>query len=282
MLEKFMTMVERFNREVIGLPIPDEPTRLSEERKIHAFEHLYEEVDEFDTADSLTDEVDALVDLVYVALGRLVEMGVAPGPVFEEVHLANMRKERGEVTKRPHSLGHDAVKPDDWVAPDLALYLDVTRGDLMVLRDWKNLIGSMPLPSESDGGPQFEDTDDETLKAEDSEFTKHDDGKVCRPELVPAPIVHALGVVYAKGAIKYDDENWRSAIDPQRWVGAAERHLLAWRMGETHDDGEGGTGCHHLIASMWNLGTLFMLDNMDRFNDFALPDGDTQYNGDGR
>lgn len=279
MIEKFMTMVERFNREVIRLPIPDEPTRLSEERKRYAIDHLNEEVNEFEDATDLADEVDALVDLVYVALGRLVEMGVAPEPVFMEVHLANMRKERGEVAKRPSSLGHDAVKPDDWVAPDLVPYLDVTRGDLMVLRDWKNLIGSMPLPSSLDGGPQFEDVDKKTL-ADETGFTKDDDGKLCRPELVPAPIIHALGVLYAKGAVKYSDENWREATDPQRWIGAAERHLLAWRMGETHDDGPGGSGCHHLVAAMWNLGTLFMLDERGQLD--PMPDQSTMYMRDGR
>lgn len=123
----FHEMVERFNREIIGLTIPREPTRLSPGRKDHALDHMREELDEFGTSTTIDDEVDALLDLVYVALGRIVEMGVAPRPVFEEVQAANMRKHRGTVAKRPNSAGHDAVKPEDWTPPDLTPYLTLTK-----------------------------------------------------------------------------------------------------------------------------------------------------------
>ena len=69
--------VERFNREIIGLPIPETPQRLSEGRKLHAVSHLLEELKEFKAAETIEDEADALLDLSYVALGRLIEMGCA-------------------------------------------------------------------------------------------------------------------------------------------------------------------------------------------------------------
>lgn len=122
-------MVERFNREVIGLPIPREPEQLSAKRKEWAVTALNEELIEFKHASTIDDEADALIDLTYFALGRLVEMGIAPRPVFEEVHRANMRKQRGNLSKRPGSLGFDAVKPDGWVAPDLAPLLTMTLAD---------------------------------------------------------------------------------------------------------------------------------------------------------
>ncbi|RUQ67309.1 hypothetical protein ELZ19_06955 [Brucella abortus] len=127
-------MVERFNREIVGLPIPNEPERLRPERKAWALTAMREELDEFETTDSIDDEADALIDLTYFALGRLIEMGIAPRPIFEEVHAANMRKKRGELSKRPGSLGFDAVKPEGWTPPDLLPFLTVRREDLHQLQ----------------------------------------------------------------------------------------------------------------------------------------------------
>lgn len=134
--------VARFNAEVIGLPIPDAPQMLSPQRKTFAVDHLGEELDEFAEAvgaDDVAKAADALVDLVYVALGRLVEMGISPGAAFTEVHDANMRKVRGEVAKRPNSLGHDAVKPEGWTPPDLMKILQVTHADVEWLADQKEV-----------------------------------------------------------------------------------------------------------------------------------------------
>lgn len=139
-------MTWRFNTEVIGLPIPETPTRLSPERKDWALTALKEELYEFGSSHTLSEEVDALVDLTYFALGRLVEMGVAPGPVFEEVHAANMAKRRGELSKRPNSLGYDAVKPDGWTPPDLEPYLRLTRGDVETLGFLSALMAGSELP----------------------------------------------------------------------------------------------------------------------------------------
>lgn len=136
----FFEMVERFNREVIGLTVPSAPTALSPGRAAHATTHLQEELDEFREAvvsGDLDKMADAIVDLVYVALGRLVEMGIAPRPVFEEVHAANMRKRRSTVSKRPHSAGHDAVKPEGWTPPNLIPYLTVTQEQLFRSTVWK-------------------------------------------------------------------------------------------------------------------------------------------------
>lgn len=124
-VERMLMLVERFNKEIIGLPIPARPERLDPTRKMWSHTALMEEVEEFASADSLEGEADALIDLTYYALGRLVEMGLAPLPLFEEVHSANMRKRRGALSKRPGSLGYDAAKPDDWTPPNLQPYLCV-------------------------------------------------------------------------------------------------------------------------------------------------------------
>ena len=85
-IDKMLDMVVRFNSEIIGLPIPGHPQRLQVLRKSWACEALYEEFMEFKNATHMEDEADALIDLTYFALGRLVEMGLAPLPLFESVH----------------------------------------------------------------------------------------------------------------------------------------------------------------------------------------------------
>jgi predicted HAD superfamily Cof-like phosphohydrolase len=56
---------------------------------------------------------DALVDLVYVALGTAVQLGLPWRALWDDVHAANMRKAEGEATD--HKLG--IVKPPGWVGP---------------------------------------------------------------------------------------------------------------------------------------------------------------------
>ena len=107
-----------FNQTVCGIHTPAQPERLNSERKMWTLHALSEEITEFDQADTLVDEVDALIDLIYFAAGRLQEMGVDGARAFGEVHKANMGKCRGQLTKRPGSQGYDAVKPEGWVGPD--------------------------------------------------------------------------------------------------------------------------------------------------------------------
>lgn len=142
-------MTERFARDIIGLPIPDSPTRLGAERKVWAEGALAEELGEFSDAETLEDEADALLDLMYFAGGRLVEMGLPVGAAFEEVHQANMRKERGELSKRPFSKGFDAIKPAGWTAPDLMPYCTLRRQDIEVLSfmvQCQEVVFDDPLP----------------------------------------------------------------------------------------------------------------------------------------
>ena len=81
---------------------------------------LYEEVDELDNAacidDDYEDMADAVVDIVYVAIGAAVEMGFDFQTLWDEVHAANMEKEfRGEGVK--------VGKPKGWKEPDVKLAL---------------------------------------------------------------------------------------------------------------------------------------------------------------
>lgn len=111
-----------FARDVLNMEGPDRPTRLTPERKEWFRRALQEELDEFVEADNLADEVDAVIDLIYFAAGRLFEMGLDGGAHFREVHACNVLKKKGRLEKRSHGLGDaagiDATKPEDWTPPD--------------------------------------------------------------------------------------------------------------------------------------------------------------------
>lgn len=133
-------MVERFNRDLVGIDIPELPRMLRADRMGFRARHMQEELDETRDAYELDDfhgVVDGLLDLVYVALGSLVEMGICVNGAFEEVHRANMRKVRGvpgDNEKRPMDT---VVKPRGWKPADLHPYLTVTYSDLDRIRDEK-------------------------------------------------------------------------------------------------------------------------------------------------
>lgn len=130
-LNSYLELVSRFNTDVVNLPIPDKPSRINFQRKLWANNALMEELTEFMEANSLQDEADAMIDTAYFALGRLIEMGIVPGPIFEEVHRANMKKLQGKQLKRPNSKGYDAVKPEGWTPAELVPYLTVERSEFL-------------------------------------------------------------------------------------------------------------------------------------------------------
>lgn len=93
---------------------------------------LGEELDEFKAAcyaGDLPGAADALIDLVYVAKGTALLLGISPAcweELWADVQRANMAKERATSaadprSKRSHSL--DVVKPAGWVGPDGAAIL---------------------------------------------------------------------------------------------------------------------------------------------------------------
>ena len=118
LIEEMLGDVQRFTREITGASIAASPALLSESRYEDKLEHLKEELAEFETANSWPEQADALIDLIYVALGGLVEMGISPGSAFNEVHNANMEKVSGTKDERPGQ-EFDAVKPEDWNPPQL-------------------------------------------------------------------------------------------------------------------------------------------------------------------
>ena len=111
------------------VPEPSEPSLLNAEAFDFRTRFLQEELDEF-VEDHINGDMlkaaDALVDLVYVALGTAIMMGLAPSwpALWAAVQAANMKKERAtsaSQSKRGSAL--DVVKPIGWTSPDHSLVL---------------------------------------------------------------------------------------------------------------------------------------------------------------
>ncbi len=118
MVEGMHKQVAKFNAEVTGVPTPETGIEiLPSSRLAFRVGHVLEELQELIDADNAEDAGDACLDGVYVLLGAMYEMGIKPGPFFDEIQRANMDKERGQVAKRQNS-GYDAVKPEGWKGPD--------------------------------------------------------------------------------------------------------------------------------------------------------------------
>ena len=79
---------------------------------------LKEELTEAYEAKSADDIVDAMIDLIVVAIGTLDAYDVNAYEAWNRVHVANMNKQVGIKVGRPNPLGlPDLVKPPGWTAP---------------------------------------------------------------------------------------------------------------------------------------------------------------------
>ena len=104
--------------DMIELKGDNKVIQLTEEQKETRITLLKEELQEFITAcieDDMYEQADALVDLVYIALGTSNLMNLPFQELWDDVHKANMRKERG--IKPSRNLKVDVIKPEGWVGP---------------------------------------------------------------------------------------------------------------------------------------------------------------------
>ena len=69
--------------EKFGHPCPDAPRMLDKKRSLSRAKWMNEEVAEFLVAEDIYEQADAMIDLMYFALGTMVEMGLEPDELFE-------------------------------------------------------------------------------------------------------------------------------------------------------------------------------------------------------
>ena len=109
-----------------GHPVRDTPTLLTAERAAARASWMQEEVAEFLAARTVAEQADAMIDLIYFAVGTMVEMGVRPESLFDIVHGANMQKLWPDGKPRFRDDGK-TVKPPAWVDPDDAIREEIER-----------------------------------------------------------------------------------------------------------------------------------------------------------
>ena len=120
--ETFVQDVIEFNRDLLGIE-QRTPSMMPTEEHTHLTMALQEELKEFNDAvieGDVVGAVDAIVDLIYFAIGGLWKLGLSHNQMvrcMQAVHAANMLKRKGKVAKR-YTGAADAVKPENWVAPE--------------------------------------------------------------------------------------------------------------------------------------------------------------------
>jgi predicted HAD superfamily Cof-like phosphohydrolase len=117
--EKVKDFHIKFNHPTSHIPV-ELPVERVEKRLLW----MQEELDEFRDSVSITEQADAMIDLIYFALGTLVEMGVKPDRLFEIVHSANMRKLFPDGKPRYNSDGK-TLKPVTWEDPENELISEI-------------------------------------------------------------------------------------------------------------------------------------------------------------
>lgn len=110
-----------------AVPVKKFPTLLTEDRVQKRAEWMMEEIEEFQEAATIAKQADAMIDIMYFALGTLVEMGVKPDALFDIVHEANMSKlwEDGKPRYREHD--GKVIKPSTWKDPDPRIKKEIKR-----------------------------------------------------------------------------------------------------------------------------------------------------------
>lgn len=112
MLDDVRTLHAKFDLGIATTPSLESKQKLNER-----LDFLFEELEEMDKAYRTGDFpgiADALVDLVVVALGTAIQLGLPWDELWNDVQRANLAKVRG-VGPRGHAV--DLIKPEGWVPP---------------------------------------------------------------------------------------------------------------------------------------------------------------------
>lgn len=118
-------MVREFHKAATH-PCPDEPVMLTCERLSVRSSWMKEEIEELLQSEDLCDQVDAVIDLMYFALGTLVEMGIKPDSFFKIIHASNMEKVEisGPTLFRTDS---KVMKPSGWKQPKRLMLKEINK-----------------------------------------------------------------------------------------------------------------------------------------------------------
>ncbi|HLI64810.1 MAG TPA: hypothetical protein VKU90_00480 [Caulobacteraceae bacterium] len=110
-----------------GAPAPDGPGPLERERVLARAAWIEEEVQELREATTIADQADAFIDVIYFAVGGLVNMGIRPGPLWDIVQAANMAKLWPDGRPRYRDGDGKVIKPLGWEDPGPKLAAEIER-----------------------------------------------------------------------------------------------------------------------------------------------------------
>lgn len=83
-----------------------------------------------------------------------------------------------------------------------------------------------------------------------------------RYDLIPVDPLTRLAHLYARGAEKYDDNNWMKGQPMSRVYASLFRHMIAWRQGDKTED--------HLAAVCFNaMALMYYEDKKPELDDIS-------------
>ena len=292
--------VMKFNKEVIGLK-PKE--FLGQERVMWFSNVINEELEEFIQANKIyaeayvhsvetgepipedivyemkADMVDAIMDLIYFAYGRLYEIGTTVEDfecIWNAIQNANMTKKRGN---KGRGSDDDAIKPYGWRGPE-ATYVEFKKRQNGYE---KQLDSRLQTPYNENLKlnliePSFQGLSNINEKSQNilanagpvvtnkQKGVKYDNGKP-NLSLVFGGFPKALlevGAIGTFGAKKYSPNGWKTVPDLQeRYTSALLRHLFGIFCKEDLDKESGRL---HLCHVAWNALALAE-DRLDKLSD---------------
>jgi predicted HAD superfamily Cof-like phosphohydrolase len=125
-MNKQYEMVKEFQMKM-RQPVADTPTLMQFARREQRFNYMAEELEEFLSARTVVDQADAMIDLIYLALGTMVELGVKPESLFQIVQDANMSKLWPDGKPRINPETNKVMKPPTFVRPEPLLEAEIER-----------------------------------------------------------------------------------------------------------------------------------------------------------
>lgn len=100
--------------------------------------------------------------------------------------------------------------------------------------------------------PSVDEIVDKIFSMRSQEAIKHDDGKP-RMDLIPPVALEEIAQVFAKGAEKYGEHNYRHGLKYSRIVGAAMRHINEFNAGIDLDADDGLPHLAHAACCLMML-----------------------------
>jgi predicted HAD superfamily Cof-like phosphohydrolase len=107
-------------------PAPATPTMQPLAKANVRSQWIKEECEELVDARTLVDQADAYIDIIYFAVGGLVELGIKPQPLWDFVQGANMAK-LGPDGKPIKDATGKTRKPEGWVGPEAKMIEEIRR-----------------------------------------------------------------------------------------------------------------------------------------------------------